>query len=149
VNTRSRMMASIRSKNTQPELTVRHALHALGIRYRLHSKRLSGKPDLVLRRFHAVILVHGCFWHGHRCRFFRLPSSRRGFWRTKINSNRLRDRRTEQALQLAGWRTMTVWECAVREATPADVRRLARRIEHWLYTNKRYGVVTGSKRPAT
>ena len=85
--TRSRMMSGIRGKNTRPELLIRKGLHARGFRFRLHDKRLPGKPDLVLPKYSAVIFVHGCFWHGHDCHLFKWPQSRREFWRKKITRN--------------------------------------------------------------
>ena len=88
---RSRIMSNIRGKDTRPEMTVRRGLHARGFRYRLHDRRLPGRPDLVFPRCHALILVHGCFWHGHNCHLFRWPESRAEFWRGKINGNKARD----------------------------------------------------------
>src|SRR3954470_16295918 len=81
---RSRMMAGIRGTNTAPEMILRRALHAEGFRYRLHDRRLPGKPDMVFPRHHAVIFAHGCFWHGHDCHLFKWPSTRPEFWQTKI-----------------------------------------------------------------
>ena len=96
--TRSRMMSGIRGKDTRPEVLVRKALHALGFRYRLHNKSLPGKPDLSFPKYKAVIFIHGCFWHGHSCRYFKVPKTRTDFWQDKINSNRLRD--AQQLVQL-------------------------------------------------
>lgn len=112
--TRSRMMAGIRAKNTKPEMIVRTGLHALGFRYRLHVKEIPGTPDIVLPKFRALIVVQGCYWHGHNCRFFKLPTSNADFWRKKISANRLRDQRNLAEQHKAGWRTLVVWECAVR-----------------------------------
>jgi DNA mismatch endonuclease (patch repair protein) len=75
------MMSGIRGKNTRPELLVRKGLHARGFRFRLHAPNVSGKPDVVLARYRAAIFVHGCFWHGHHCNLFRLPSTNTEFWR--------------------------------------------------------------------
>lgn len=111
---RSRNMQAIRHKDTKPELLVRRLLHGQGFRFRLHRKDLPGSPDLVMPKYRAVIFVHGCFWHGHDCYLFKLPESRRDFWLTKINSNRERDSRATQALLAAGWRVLTVWECALK-----------------------------------
>ena len=86
--TRSRMMSGIKGKNTKPELMVRSGLHRLGYRFRLHRKDLPGKPDLVFAKHRAVIFVHGCFWHYHDCHLFKMPSTRREFWETKIGRNR-------------------------------------------------------------
>ena len=102
--TRSRMMSGIRGKNTRPEILIRHGLHRLGFRYRIHGSKLPGSPDIVLPKYNAVILVHGCFWHGHDCRYFKLPSTRTDFWQGKIDSNRARDGRNTDSLLTAGWR---------------------------------------------
>jgi DNA mismatch endonuclease (patch repair protein) len=111
---RSRMMAGIRAKNTQPELLIRRALFALGFRFRIHDRRLPGKPDIVLPKYRAVILIHGCFWHGHRCHLFKWPSTRPEFWRAKIEQNSTADSRNRQALRRDGWRILTIWECALK-----------------------------------
>lgn len=90
--TRSRMMAGIKGKNTKPELAVRLALHARGFRYRLHSKKVHGRPDLVLPKHRAVIFVHGCFWHRHEgCRYATNPSTRTAFWQAKFEANVAQD----------------------------------------------------------
>lgn len=114
---RSQMMAGIRGKDTKPELLVRKALHSRGFRYRLHDKRLPGKPDMVFPRYRAVILVNGCFWHGHDCHLFKWPSSRAAFWHKKINRNREKDAENMEALKRAGWRVLTIWECALKGRT--------------------------------
>lgn len=113
--TRSRMMSGIRGKDTTPELVVRRFLHRAGFRYRLHGRNLPGSPDIVLPRWNAVVLVHGCFWHAHEgCRYFRVPASRREFWEGKLLGNRARDLRNAAALEERGWRVGVVWECAIR-----------------------------------
>lgn len=113
--TRSRMMSGIRGKNTKPELALRRSLHALGLRYRLHAKGLSGKPDIVVPKYHAVIFVHGCFWHRHvGCRHATVPTTRPEFWTAKFDANVARDATVHSALMEAGWRIGTVWECALR-----------------------------------
>ena len=111
---RSNNMRAIRSKNTAPEIQIRKLLFTLGFRYRLHVRGMPGKPDLVLAKHRIVVFVHGCFWHGHGCYLFRLPQTRPEFWKTKIEQNRLRDVRDVDALVKAGWRVITVWECAVK-----------------------------------
>lgn len=118
--TRSRMMSGIRAKNTKPEMFLRQGLHALGFRFRLHAKDIPGKPDIVLPKYRTLIVVHGCFWHGHGCRYFRLPATRQEFWKTKIESNRVRDEHDAQNQQAQGWRVLTIWECAVRASTKKD-----------------------------
>jgi DNA mismatch endonuclease (patch repair protein) len=112
---RSKIMSSIRSKDTGPELAVRSYLHAAGLRFRLHRANLPGKPDIVLPRHRAVVFVHGCFWHGHEgC--FSPPRTRAQWWAEKIARNRARDEAAETALARSGWRVFVVWECALRKA---------------------------------
>jgi len=113
-------MAGIRGKDTKPELVLRKALHARGYRYRLGGAKLPGRPDLVFPKHRAVVLVHGCFWHGHGCRYFKWPRTRTEWWRAKIEGNRERDKRNRQALLDAGWRVATVWECAMRRGESRD-----------------------------
>lgn len=113
--TRSRMMAGIGGKNTKPEMVLRRALHARGFRYRLHVASLPGRPDIVLPKHQAVILVHGCFWHRHPgCRFATTPATRPDFWLEKFRQNIIRDQRNLAALRDQGWRVATVWECDLR-----------------------------------
>lgn len=111
---RSRMMAGIGGKNTKPELVLRRGLHALGFRFRLHDRRLPGKPDIVLPRYRAVVFAHGCFWHGHDCHLFKVPATRTDFWLAKIGRNREVDNRTMAQLAEQGWRRGVVWECALK-----------------------------------
>lgn len=111
---RSRMMASIRGKNTKPEMVVRKLVHGLGFRFRLHRRDLPGSPDLVFPRMRKVIFVHGCFWHRHPgCRFAYTPKSNIRFWLTKLNTNMRRDAMMQQALVEAHWEVLVVWECEV------------------------------------
>lgn len=110
-------MSRIRSKDTKPELVVRSILHRLGFRFRLHTKDLPGKPDIVLPRHRKIILVQGCFWHGHSCALASKPKSNQEYWREKIKSNRLRDRRVKRALIKQGWTVFELWECEVRMDT--------------------------------
>lgn len=107
-------MQRIRGKDTAPEMTLRRLLHAAGFRYRLHDRKLPGRPDLVFPRFRVAMFVHGCFWHGHACPLFKLPTTRREFWETKIAANKARDSRACNALSDAGWRVLTVWECSLK-----------------------------------
>jgi DNA mismatch endonuclease (patch repair protein) len=112
---RSRMMSGIRGKDTRPEKLVRSALFAAGFRFRLHSRNLPGKPDLVLARWRTVVFINGCFWHAHPdCRFFRVPKNRRSFWIEKLGANRSRDIKCTAAIASQGWKVVTVWECALR-----------------------------------
>ena len=128
--TRSRMMAGIGSRNTVPEIVLRRALHARGLRYRLHDRRLPGTPDLVFRRFGAVCFVHGCFWHRHAgCPYTTTPATREEFWQAKFQANVNRDARNRRLLLEAGWRVAIVWECALRRKRES---RTARMLEQWL-----------------
>lgn len=110
---RSELMGRIRGADTKPELFVRRALHALGYRFRTHSRELPGRPDLVFSRRRALIFVHGCFWHRHGCKKTYVPKSRRKFWETKFAENVARDKRVQKLLAEAGWRILLVWECEV------------------------------------
>ena len=130
--TRSRMMRGIHGKNTKPEVQLRKALFAQGFRYRLHAKELPGKPDILLPRYQAAILVHGCFWHGHGCHLFRLPGTRTEFWSEKINSNRRRDSIARKHLLEQGWRVLTVWECTMKGRDRLPLDKLVSRVSAWL-----------------
>jgi len=127
--TRSKNMAAVSGKNTKPELLIRKGLHRLGYRYRLHDKKLPGKPDLVLPKYRAVIFVNGCFWHQHDCHLFKWPSTRKEFWQTKINGNKARD---IEAVKTMGWRTLTVWECALKGKTRLPVDTLISQVTTWI-----------------
>lgn len=120
--TRSRIMSRIRSRDTKPEMAIRRALHARGFRYRLHSRKVAGKPDLVLAGRRAVVFVHGCFWHRHPgCRHASTPSSRVDYWTAKFEANVARDARVREALLADGWRVAIVWECAMRGSGRVDM----------------------------
>jgi len=124
---RSWNMSRIRGKNTTPERRVRSLLHRLGFRFRLHGKRLPGKPDIVLAKHRTVIFVHGCFWHRHRgCRNCTTPTKNRAFWVKKLNGNAARDKIHQRALRKLGWRSLVVWECATERA--AHLERLGARL---------------------
>ena len=122
--TRSRMMAGIQAKNTKPEVLVRSFLHAQGFRFRIHAKNLPGTPDLVLPCWRTVIFVHGCFWHWHDCRYFKLPQTRIDFWREKLASNRTRDEENRQRLEELGWQILVVHECELRDALETTLAKL-------------------------
>ncbi len=119
--TRSRMMAAVRSKNTAPEVQIRHRLFNRGFRYRLHAPSLPGRPDIVFPKYHAVVFVSGCYWHNHDCHFGRLPATRRNWWKRKLESNRKRDARVLSELRQMGWRTLVVWECSVKGAKASRI----------------------------
>jgi DNA mismatch endonuclease (patch repair protein) len=129
---RSRMMAGIKNRDTKPELLVRKELFRRGVRYRLHNTKLPGKPDIVLARYHAVIFVHGCFWHGHGCSLFKWPQTQPGFWQDKISGNAARDSSNLTLLHQAGWRTLVIWECALKGKRRMDIQCLVERVLAWL-----------------
>lgn len=138
--TRSRMMAGIGPKDTVPELAVRRMLHRNGFRYRLHQRKLPGRPDVVLAAYGVAIFVHGCFWHCHPgCRYAKTPSSNRRFWTKKLSGNAERDARNVCKLREAGWRVLVVWECAVRGRDRMQVEHLAERIAVWIRSKRQSG----------
>lgn len=112
--TRSKIMSSIHSSNTKPELIVRKYLWKLGFRYRINLKRLPGHPDIVLRKYRTCIFVNGCFWHGHHCSEFREPKSNIKFWQNKITRNQERDKNEQRKLAKMGWHVIVVWECELK-----------------------------------
>lgn len=138
-------MSSIRGKNTKPELLIRKALHARGYRYRLHARDLPGKPDLVLPKWKAVILVHGCFWHGHNCHLFKMPSTRTAFWSEKIRKNRERDEVVQRELREAGWRMLAIWECAIKGRARLEFEDLMHRICSWIRGSESEAVIEGTR----
>jgi DNA mismatch endonuclease (patch repair protein) len=122
------MMSAIKGKDTKPELSVRRFLHRSGLRFRLHDRRLPGRPDIVLPRYRAVVEVQGCYWHQHPgCRFAYMPTSNTEFWQQKLNGNAERDQRNQQALKALGWRVFVVWECEV--SNTKQLRQLATAIK--------------------
>lgn len=124
---RSEIMAKIHSADTVPEVELRRLLHALGYRFRLHRSDLPGKPDVVLPRYHAAIMMHGCFWHGHTCKDGRRPGSNTEYWNKKLDRNLQRDKKNLTALRHLGWRCLTVWECQLE-----NKERLRQRIIRFL-----------------
>jgi DNA mismatch endonuclease (patch repair protein) len=122
---RSRQMASVKSKNTEPELIVRKLLYRLGYRYRLHARDLPGTPDIVFRRLRKVVFIHGCFWHRHRapkCKLARLPKSRIAFWTDKLDGNRQRDLINIRWLRKDGWKVLQIWECQLKDIVKLEQR---------------------------
>lgn len=125
---RSERMSRVKSKDTKPEVRVRRLVHSLGYRYRLHSRKLPGCPDLVFGGRRKAIFVHGCFWHRHPgCNNTRLPKSKLDFWKSKLEENRKRDLRNQETLRQLGWEYLVVWECETR-----DVERLTKKIVEFL-----------------
>lgn len=117
--TRSRMMAGIRAKDTEPEMLVRRFLHGQGFRYSLHAKKLPGSPDLILTRFNLAIFVHGCFWHRHQgCKLSYVPKSNTDTWLAKFDKNIQRDRKQINQLADSGWRVIVIWECGLKSSQP-------------------------------
>lgn len=130
--TRSRMMSGIKGRDTRPEMLVRRALHRAGFRYRLHVRDLPGSPDVVLPKYRAAILIHGCFWHRHEgCRFATVPATRPEFWVEKFAKNVARDTRNDRALRTLGWRVAVLWECDLRRW---DARQLES-LRHWIVSS--------------
>jgi DNA mismatch endonuclease (patch repair protein) len=114
---RSALMSRVRGKDTRPELAVRRLLHGLGFRFRLHRRDLPGTPDLVLPKYNAVVMVHGCFWHGHRgCKAATVPKTRTDYWLEKIAANRRRDARDSRRLRRLGWKVVVVWQCETKNS---------------------------------
>lgn len=134
---RSRIMASIRGRDTKPEVFLRKALHRMGLRYRTSVKALPGKPDIVLARHRAVVLVNGCFWHGHDCGRCRIPATRTEYWRNKIKGNKERDERIENELLGEGWRVITVWECRIGAGKGGDLDACAARVAKFILGKRR------------
>jgi len=115
--TRSYNMSRIRSKDTKPEMIVRRFLFSKGYRYRLHDKRLPGKPDIVLPKYKTVIFVHGCFWHGHEgCKYFVVPKTKTEWWLEKIKANILNDQKAREQLLKQNWKVITIFECDLKPA---------------------------------
>ncbi len=119
---RSERMSRVRAKDSKPELVVRRLVHRLGYRYRLHSKDLPGSPDLVFRTRRKAIFVHGCFWHQHGCRQYRMPRSRSDFWEPKLQKNVQRDAAAQEGLGLMGWEYLVIWECELRDLPEIENR---------------------------
>ena len=140
---RSRMMAGIRGTNTRPELIVRKGLHARGIRFRLHDRRLPGRPDLVLPKYQAVIFVHGCFWHMHECHLFKWPSTRKEWWGRKLRRTREIDGRNVDALLASGWRVLEIWECALKGRYRRPTDEVIDRICSWIRSSRLKGSISG------
>ena len=127
---RSYNMSQIKGKNTKPEMLVRKFLFANGFRYKLHDKKLPGKPDIVLPKYKAVILVHGCFWHGHEdCKYFVVPKTRTEWWLNKINTNKRNDDTALASLKKDRWKIITLWECELKPNTvETTLQKLLRKL---------------------
>lgn len=122
---RSYNMSMIKGKNTKPEILVRSFLHKNGFRFRLHDKKLPGKPDIVLKKYHTVIFVNGCFWHGHKgCKYFVVPKTRTEWWLNKINGNKRNDKISSNKLTKIGWQVVKLWECELKPAKIIETYKL-------------------------
>jgi DNA mismatch endonuclease, patch repair protein len=136
--TRSRMMSGIRGKNTRAEKTVRSLLHRTGLRFCLHDVDLPGRPDIVLPRHTAVIEVLGCFWHRHRgCEYAYEVKRNKNFWHKKFAANVLRDQLNHAEFKESGWRLKVVWECELRQKSPAQLRSLGKRLNTWVLSRSK------------
>jgi DNA mismatch endonuclease (patch repair protein) len=143
---RSAIMGAVRGKNTKPEILVRSAAHRLGLRFRLHSARLPGRPDLVFRKWKTVVFVNGCFWHGHEgCGRATLPKSRTAFWRKKLGRNVRRDAANYARLVEMGWRAVILWECEL--GRPGTLERAAKLLGKKLHfvDRRRVGTISSAK----
>lgn len=134
---RSKLMASVRQRDTKPEMIVRRGLHARGLRYRLNDRSLPGSPDLVFPRFRTVVFVHGCFWHAHGCRLSKLPGSRQDYWGPKLAANAARDAHAISSLLDTGWRVLVIWECGLKGPGRLGDAAVADRAEHFIRYGKR------------
>lgn len=136
-------MAAIKGSHTKPELLVRRALHAAGLRYRLHAKNLPGKPDMVFPRHRAVVFVNGCFWHQHDCHLFRWPATREEFWRDKIRRNVRNDAKAIESLRDSDWRVAIVWECALKGRMRLDENEAMHRLAAWVRSDSETMTIRG------
>ena len=123
--TRSRIMASVSTKHTGPEKTLRSSLHGQGLRFRLHDSRLPGTPDIVFPAARVAVQARGCFWHSHGCPKSRPPTSRQEYWLPKLKDNRQRDARQDRRLRRRGWSVLVVWQCSIRDRRELE-RQVAR-----------------------
>ncbi|MCK5604079.1 DNA mismatch endonuclease Vsr [Candidatus Pacearchaeota archaeon] len=148
---RSFNMSKVKGVDTKPELVIRKALFAKGFRYRLHVKDLPGKPDLVLPKYKAVIFINGCFWHYHDCSLFKMPETRKDWWKQKLVRNRERDFKNIEQLMENGWRVLIVWECSFRKTKKIDYNKIADiegKIIDWVKNDKKnFKEIRGQNEP--
>lgn len=139
---RSRFMSRVRVSGTAPERVIRSSIFRAGFRYRLNDRRLPGTPDIVLKRHHVVIFVHGCFWHRHRdCRLSAVPKSNVAFWTAKLEKNATRDQAAVLNLVKMGWRVLVVWECATRGRN--NLEGIGARVVAWMKGQRHKGEIRG------
>lgn len=139
------MMSGIKGKNTKPEMLIRSALHRKGFRFRIHYDKLPGKPDIALPKHRALILVHGCFWHGHDCHLFKWPKTNRDFWRKKIEDSISRDKERLCEYSNARWRTLIIWECALKGASEISATRLIDQVGTWIQRGENLEEISGER----
>ncbi len=130
-------MAGIKSINTKPEIIVRKILHKKGYRFRLHQKDLPGKPDIVLKKYKAVIFVNGCFWHKHDCFMYKLPKSRKVFWKKKLDTNQENDLKNIKSLGKLKWRVITVWECSLKGKRKISEIKISNKLDKFLQSKNK------------
>lgn len=140
---RSKNMAAIKSKDTKPEQFIRSLLHRNGFRFRKNVSALPGSPDIVFRKYKAVIFINGCFWHGHDRSCFRLPKTRTEFWKEKICRNKQRDEKNADELTRMGWRTLTIWACAINGKERLQPEELYERTMSWLISSDESTSISG------
>lgn len=144
---RSSIMSAVHGRDTTPEIRLRRALHKCGLRFRLHDKRLPGRPDITFPRYGAVVFVHGCFWHRHEgCRFASDPTSHAEFWQSKFRANLERDKRNFAQLRKMGWRVAIVWTCALRRKSSDRVVAMA--LQSWLQSDSQEFAVPNFVQPS-
>lgn len=141
---RSEVMSNIKSSNTKPEKQIRSLLHNLGYKFRLHDKKIPGKPDLKLSKYNTVILINGCFWHRHNCHLFKPPKSNVEFWDEKLDKNRDRDLKNIENLIELDWRVLVIWECAIKGKQSLNDKELASKISLFLNSNFHLAEITGN-----
>ena len=142
-------MASVGQKDTDAELILRHALHGAGFRYRLHDRKLPGRPNLVFPRYKSAIFVHGCYWHAHDCYRGTKPKSNKAFWAKKFKANKERDARNVEALLTRRCRVLTVWECAIKGKSARSTDVLVNQIANWLASDRKTKTIAGHDRRKT
>lgn len=133
---RSKNMSAVKGKNTKPEMMIRSLLHKNGFRFRLHDKALPGNPDIILKKYRAVIFVHGCFWHLHGCRKSNIPENNREFWHVKLNANKERDQLNIRELNKLNWRVLVIWECSLKGKMRLSNEELLDKIKSWILSSQ-------------
>ena len=127
--TRSKFMSSIPSKNTKPEITIRKILFSKGYRFKIHDKKLPGKPDIVLPKYNTIINIHGCYWHYHGCNRSSIPKTRTSYWINKLENNKKRDFQNKRKLLRMGWRVVDIWECTLKQK---DLKNTINKLERMI-----------------